>query len=393
MEMKYVQDQELNKKVEVIIEELKHDLITNFKPQSIILSGSFGRGDASLVEKNGRPVFLSDCDISIIPYWYVFNRNKVNKFELNFYKKTGLKINIWGGSLSFYLLFPYLNKWLKPTMASYDLKYGSRVIYGKNYLKKIPEFKPKEIPLWEGIRLLFNRMAEALEHFSFVSPNEMMVFWIDKIILACQDALLLSLGRYHASPIVRNELFQRIFPMDFVDLNNELPNFIDFTIQAMARKSNRKPTINDPLEYWFDTREICESVFRYLIKKDMGLEFNDFVEFRDGYLSSSKIKEYSYSLLSSVLHQNFMDYLRIVFIFFKPPPLKLILNKIPYKHRIYSAIPLIYFSLLQDGSVRKDYLNECVKFLALPVGQIDDKPSIKHWEIVKFNLIELWRCI
>jgi len=43
------------------------------------------------------------------------------------------------------LLFPFLNKRIKPTIASYELKYGSKVIYGKDYLKKIPDFKPEDI--------------------------------------------------------------------------------------------------------------------------------------------------------------------------------------------------------------------------------------------------------
>ena len=135
------------------------------------------------------------------------NWEKLDEFELDFYKRTGLKVEIWGFTPTIYLCIPFLNKKMKPTIANYDLKYGSKVIYGKNYLEKIPSFKPEDIPIWEGIRLLLNRMAEALEHFSIDNPSDETVFWCDKIILACQDALLLTIGRYTPSYRERNKIF------------------------------------------------------------------------------------------------------------------------------------------------------------------------------------------
>lgn len=384
--MKYVQDERLNEKVAEIIRDLGEEIISNFHPKSIILSGSFGKGEVTVVVKNEKLKFLSDCEIIIIPYWHIFNRSKIDEFESNFYERTGLKVGIWGATLSFYLLLPFLNKKIKPTMANYDLKYGSKVIYGKNYLERIPDFKPEDIPLWEGIRLLFNRMAEALEYFSPDNPTDEMVFWTDKIVLACQDALLFSLGEYHYSYRKRNEMFQNLFPKYFVELEDKLPNFLDLTMKATERKLNGTMNVNDPVEYWFDTAKICDKVFRYVIKKDMGIEFKDYLEFQEKYLRHPKMGASSRGFFSHPIYQNFIDSWKMFIVFKKFPSIAHIKNaKIPWKHIVYSAIPFIYFNSVLEESTQD--FEKSVRDFALK----NDVDSYAGFDYVKEKMTEKWR--
>ena len=395
-EMKFVENNRINNEVVKIVEELKDEIISNFHPKSIILSGSFGRGEATAFEENRKLKFLSDCEITIIPYKYVFSRNKIDEFESHFYERTDLKVGIWGATHSFFLITPFITKKLKPTIWNYDLKYGSQVIYGKDYLKKIPNFKPGDIPLWEGIRLLFNRMAEALEHFSFKNPSKEMVFWTDKIVLACQDALLLCLGEYHYSYRTRNEMFQKLFPELFSELERAIPNFLDLTIEATERKLNGMINVKDPIEYWFDTAKICDKVFRYVIKKDMGIEFNDYLEFQEKYLRNIKIRTDSCGFFTHPMYQNLRSAAKMLIFGHKLPTIKLIQKSmVPWKHVVYSMVPIIYFGLSRSDEVDYNLLEKVENDLALfkVSSDHDQNNSWKEWEYLKRQILDVWHVI
>ena len=349
--MRYVEDPEINEKVSEIIEELKRELVSRFHPKSIILIGSFGRGEATVIEKDGKLNFLSDCEVILIPYKWIFNRSKLDEFEQEFYQRTGLKIEIWGFTTTLYLLFPFLNKRIKPTIASYELKYGSKVIYGKDYLKKIPDFKPEDIPLWEGIRLLFNRMAEALKYFSLEEPTVEMIFWTDKIVLACQDALLLTVGRYHPSYKKRNELFKEVFPKLQIDIP---PDFLRITEEATKRKLSGKVNNIDPVDYWFSISGICDKIFRYVIKTEFGFTFTDYLDFQEKYIKHRR----RFSLFS-----NLIRYLKVLTLckHKKFLPLKLKVD-IDYLDLIYSIIPIAFFELCGKNPDSM-YLKRCLEVL------------------------------
>lgn len=385
--MSYVENPRINEEVSKIIEKLKDEIVYSLHPTSIILSGSFGRGEGTVSKENGKMKFLSDCEVTLIPYKYIFNRSKINNFESKFYERSGLKVDIWGGGLSFYLLIPFMNKKMKPTINNYDLKYGSKVIYGKNYLEGVPNFKPDDIPLWEGIRLLFNRMAEALEHFSFENPSESMVFWTDKIVLACQDALLLSLGKYHYSYRKRNEMFQNLFLERFGRLEPKLPDFLELTIEVTERKLNGGMNVRNPVEYWFAVTEICDKVFRYVIQKDMGIEFGDYLEFREKYLKHPKIKTYSRGFFSNPIYQNFGSFVKMFILSNKIPSTAYIKNtKIPCEHVVYSAIPFIYNSVLGENTL--DF-GKSLQDFASKYGD----GSYVEFNYVKEKMIEKWKLV
>jgi len=386
MEMKYVENPKINEKVAKIIGELKDELVSQFHPKSIIISGSFGKGEATVIEENGKLKFLSDCEVILIPYKWIFNREKLEKFEQNFYKKTGLKVEIWGFTLTLYLFLPFLSKKIKPTIADYDLKYGSKVIYGKNYLDKIPAFKPEDIPLWEGVRLLLNRMAEALEHFS-LNPSENMLFWTDKIILACQDSLLLLLNEYTPSYRERNKRFIK------VSKHFNLPciqTLVEFAKGATHRKlgSNSAISMDRRLEYWFEVQKVCDEVLRYILKEGYSIEFKDYIEFQEKYLSS-ELKNYTTLPFDNVILQNLFRFFKGRIIGNKLPTLKMLSKLRRWDHIIYTLIPLIYFALGKDLKVNTSYLRRISEVVFWEKIKADS--SFKSWGITKDVVISSWR--
>jgi len=341
-----VENPKINEKVAKVIEELKRDLLSQFHPKSIVISGSFGRGEATVIEESGKLKFLSDCEVILIPYKWIFNRRKLDRFEQDFYKRTGLKVEIWGFTPTLYLSLPFLNRKIRPTIANFDLKYGSKVIYGKDYLKKIPDFKPEDIPLWEGIRLLFNRMAEALEYFSFENPTEDMLFWTDKIVLACQDSLLLTLGKYHHSYRKRNELLQELFPMYLNEVQKEVPNFLELAIKSTNRKLKGATNVDDPVRYWFDISKVCDKVFRYIMKQS-GIEFTDYIEL------VNKSTKHQGGRKSHIY--NLITLLKFLVTHKHLPSLKVFRKQ----QMIYSLILLCYFGLDNEK-----YLKKCSEILS-----------------------------
>jgi len=384
----YVEDPKLNERVAKIIEELREEIVSRFRPKSIIITGSFGRKEAKVVEEGGKLKFLSDCEVVLIPYKWIFSRRKLDEFERKFYERTGLKVEIWGFAPTIYLCIPFLSKRMKPLIANYDLKYGSKVVYGKNYLERIPRFTPEDIPVWEGIRLLLNRMAEALEHFSINGSDE-MVFCCDKIVLACQDALLLTISMYAPSYRERNRIF--IESIERFDLPC-IQTLVKFTAEATNRRLNQTfNVLHECVKYWFQVGKICDEVLRYVLRKCYDIEFKDYVEFQEKYMKSN-LKNYTTLPFNNTVLQNLFRFLKKEIVKYKLPTLKMLLRAyMKWDHMLYSHIPLVYFGIQEDYKVNVEYV-EKVKSLLKEFGYKVEASngSLKDWLNVRDAFVECW---
>jgi len=389
--------------INTVINQIISEIVPKLHPKSIVLTGSFGRDEPAVTINEGKLKFLSDCEICIVPNRYI-PKKSIEKIKSNLSKMTGLNLTITRSiGLWIYSSLPVPNiissKIWKRSIQRYDLKHGSKIIYGENCLQRTPDFKPEDIPLWEGIRLVFNRMAEALKYFSIdglYTPEEEMelIYWISKIIIACQDALLLSIGKYHPSYKIRNHMFQELFPQYFNELNMKLPNLLPLTVKATSYKLNPEKDIykESVTELWFDVVEICDRVFRYVIKKDMGITFNSYSEFQEKYLRHPKIRrEYYNGLFSSPIYRN----LTTLFRSHKVLSLRVMKKfKTPWEHIIFSAVPLAYFSLSRNGRINEFQLEHLRSTLSLfkKLDQKSKNPS-EEWEYLKEQLVSLWYVI
>ncbi|MFZ3166847.1 MAG: hypothetical protein WA130_04470 [Candidatus Methanoperedens sp.] len=392
-------DPEIDEKVNNIVEFIKNEIVKNFHPKSIILKGSFGRGEISVIKENTELKLLSDCEIIVIK-----NKHKkgieYSELSENLIKTMGLKIEMGELELEldFCLKFHLWNKIL-PTIDNYELKYGSRSIYGENFLEKIPDFKAEDIPVWEGIRLMFNRMVESLEYFSvkyFIEypskENEFkLFFWTNKIILACQDALLILAKKYHYSYKIRGERFQEIFPKSFTGLNKEIPNFLSLTKIATEYKLNPSENyVKDVIKFWFEVAEIVDKVFRFIIEEDMGIKFYSYIEFQEKYLKHPYIrKKYYRGLSPNPLYQNFRSAMKMRILGHKFPSIKFVQKGfIPWSHLVYSYVPLIYFGIVRNNGCDESYLKYVNEILGLKSSN-DQEISSRYLFIKEF--LNLWR--
>ena len=392
----------IEEKVDGVISQITDEIVARLHPKSIILIGSFGRGEATVVLDDGKLEYLSDCDVIIISN-RLLSKKASERLASELTRETGLEVGISGIelSISFMLSRIFPGIW-KPSIDSYEMKYGSRVIYGENYLDRIPDFKPEDIPAWEGIRLLLNRMMESLKSFSIdylgANPAEKeqskLSPWIGKIILACQDALLLSIQRYHHSYRIRNELLHKTFPEHFNDLADECPQFLPLTLQAIRYRLNPdEPYSENTLGLWFDVADLTDEVFKYIIKKDMALTFDTYPEFQEKYLRHPYIRSRYYRGLTPFPpYQNMRSTAKMLTLRGQLPRFKSLTRFwTPWTHIMYSTIPLIYFGLSRDGRVDEISLAKARRSLSL-LRKLDPvKPDLPaEWEYIKRQALDLW---
>jgi hypothetical protein len=394
-------------RVSEFTDRLVGSIVSHFSPQSIILTGSFGRGEMSVISHGDGLKFLSDCELQVVPKWPI-SQEALRKILLPLSRENGIKIVVQS-SLILYL-YSHFNLpsrfsrmvW-KPSISRYELKHGSKVVYGDNVLDRIPEIRPEDIPLWEGIKLILNRMAEALKYSPVdgkVADNPESIYAIYKIILACQDALLISICRYHYSYRVRSGLFQKLFRQEFPELSTDLPEILPLALRAAAYKIKPRNDIGslDTTELWFVTANICNQVFRYTIGKEMGLKFATYTDFQERYMAHPGIRrKYPTGILSMPpVVQNALTLVRIISHGSNRLPRFKLVGRLtyPWRHIIYSVVPLVYFSLSQEGSVDTKQLYDVRETVSLFKKLMPPRSSqLGEWEYLSTQVFSLWHTL
>lgn len=160
-------DLKIQEQLDLIIDFLKRCFE---EIESIVLVGGFGRGEGIVNIETDHITILSDYDLYII----LNDQNKLSLQQLetsvrNFISKSNPLSEINGKdriTLDLHFLHRDLLKKLPPRLRFFDLKYGSKVIDGEDLLHLIPDFRTEGLPLYEGVRLLLNRLYYTAEWFS-----------------------------------------------------------------------------------------------------------------------------------------------------------------------------------------------------------------------------------
>ncbi|MFQ5873658.1 MAG: hypothetical protein ACE5JL_07640 [Dehalococcoidia bacterium] len=388
--------------VDEAIDNCISEIVSHFCPRSIILTGSFGRGEASFIDEEDRVRWLSDCEMLILSD-RPLPKSKIRPLLSSLSTKTGINIV---GSGSFLLRLycwvpippPLWRLVWKPSIPRYELKHGSTVVFGENILERIPDIKVSDIPLWEGIRLMLNRMAGALEYFPLAhtgAPRLESIYRITKVILASQDALLLSLRRYHPSYEARNTMFQELFLHRFGELGEKLPRFADLATKATAFKlrpeKNAYP--GDLMELWFDASDVCDLVFRHVIDRDMNFTFDTYAEFGAKYLGHPKLSKYYLGVIPVPVLQNCITALKMMKSqSYRFPSTRLLASfGTMWKHVVYSVVPLVYFGVSRQGVTGEGRIRHARETIALFKSLTSPAPdTVDEWRYLREQVTDLW---
>jgi hypothetical protein len=170
---------------------------------AVVLTGSFGRDEGAVVVDDGRIRPLNDYDVLVLgPHagpaesdrLHALGRTLAGEFGLDF-----VHVGLW----------PDLSPATAVTIGNFDLRYGSRVLWGPaDLLDTLPRFAAADIPLIEGLLLLYNRLGGLLSGLG--RPRATDVYLQNQIVkgrLALGDWFLLRARAYDASYATRGERF------------------------------------------------------------------------------------------------------------------------------------------------------------------------------------------
>lgn len=203
-------DERMNSDLKIITDRLIEDIPAII---SIVLVGGYGRSEGSWVYNEEKDEYLPYNDYDIV---VVTENQSIHADIENIRKELAEKVGIkW---IDITIISNDQLKKLHPTIYYYDLKYASRVIFGRiEILDEIPVFRKNEITLWDVEALFFTRLwtfmgcmgKEGFDKKQFMG-DEARFFknQMAKAVLATVDAMLIYTHNYE--PLYRNKIRRAI---------------------------------------------------------------------------------------------------------------------------------------------------------------------------------------
>lgn len=270
---------------------------------SIVLTGSFGRGEPTYVINGSDFVLKSDVELALVfthrqkrVYKLIEDVKKDFKEDLNFMTIRIQRV-LKKRNFNYELKSPKYN-----TIFMYDFYNGSKILYGPN-----PNFgfgiAVEKLDPYEAKRIVANRIAE-MQYLSEHNDPYLLLQWKCKIILAVASAWLilkkLYVSSYHGQQTAIHEHeseFTELFGHEFLELYDRA--------FAMLRTAGDPFTIDDAM-----LREAVRVFYRYFRtqhqKKSGTTTFARHLKFILKYIRKEKrlnIIDLEDRILENVLHE------------------------------------------------------------------------------------------
>lgn len=200
------------------------------KIKSVLLIGSAARNEiTTILDENG--FIVSDIEIIVILKNSFPHRNKNKKLFLLI---ENYKIEILFTQLLFL-------KNLKTPLV-YDLKTTGKVLWGKDIRNSIWIKDRKEIPYWEGVRILYNRLVPFLvltwKHINNLPIKKSEEYFATKLLIALDEYLMIKNQSYYSS--YKDKL-------QYLKEKLKKSDIINLIIDALEYKLNIKKEFNNLL--------------------------------------------------------------------------------------------------------------------------------------------------
>ena len=247
------------------------------KVDSIILVGGFGRGEGSVkIIKNQELIPLKDYDLIVVSNHrisendyisLISNIHNVLKIPTDWYYKAApghFHVNIK-------LIKKKSLTRLPPDISNFELKKGSRLIYGSDVRQLIP-IRNEDITYSSGLRVLLNKVIGMLENYPYYPSlfikdsllTESCIYECGKVYLEIATALTILMRCYEATYKKR--------AINFVNNYNKLPNLSKkfpklFDKIKKFTKLKLRPEYNkldlDPIKLWNSTSDDLINILMY----------------------------------------------------------------------------------------------------------------------------------
>jgi len=393
-------DLEIDKKLRVVVECIVNYLKDNI--QSILLTGGYGRGEGSVIIRNGEVILLKDFDIAIVVNKIVCSSALSLMLE-DIYKKLGS--NNPTRSLFKYSNFAVDLRYLTKDNINYpdiwfvDLK-NSTLLYGKD-IRSYITYDSLDIPLSSGLRLVFEKITGLLGHFEYrllykdIDENARMrlIYECMKTYIEIATSLCILNKVYISSYIKRIDIIKILSSKGKLDeIVRHIPDLIDKI--ELATRFKLQPDFNvdkDPIELFFITRNDLALVLKYYIKCYIGFEINNWLEIDR--ISKQLAKVYYKPMISAfvrnknprcislvnilnILYQLYTN-IKYIHLFYKESS-KIYLGPLVHNSTISPSLKffpaglLILLSLNRDGSIDMHLLMKGIDILRniIPIANI-----------------------
>lgn len=368
--------------------------------ETVILAGSFGKGRGRFYQRNGKFILLSDFDLMVVttrphipPVIAQYASPSIERVT------SGLgihaEISVWWKLLL--RLAPHRIHW-------YEVKFGSKVVYGnKKVLELIPVRKDKNIPLSEGVRLLFNRTAELLELFEpemldskLGGDRSLITGRCMKAILACGESLLILQGKWSLDPKHRYDTLAKEFAKNtnlvslLPDIVSNVQMAIECVLDAQAHTLSDSQVPLNFRELWTSTHSLLKKTLTHYLERSWGIQIVDDVDLV-GILLEGKgphIPDYVFFCYNYFRrHKTF--YSRFLLLFRRD-----------ILHLMFAVVYLLLVSVDRDGCVDPFYVNKAQSILSLiyPLNIRKSRITDNHawasnWRIIRNKTLEILQCI
>lgn len=225
----------------------------------VILGGGYGRGEGGVLHTETGDRLYNDLD------FFVFSENAGRRARKKLSRELRGIAERWEKQLGIAVDFsPVKNlealSGSADTLMLQELLHGWKPVWGKtDWTRRLPEREPDQLPFTEAARLLMNRgmglifAGERLaagkdgkEEADFIVRN------MNKAVLGCGDALLLTAGKY----VWRGEDRVRAFS-GLAEQNGIPPSAVRAYAEAFHYKLEPVPVLPpDPRKRWTECREL-----------------------------------------------------------------------------------------------------------------------------------------
>lgn len=385
------------------LSQIVNAIRARMEPHSIILYGSFGRGEGSVMLDDGRLAFLSDYEIAVVTP-SPFYRGAFAALSRQLTAEMGLEVSIsWMRPGRLRTNQPQNLAWgrAKPTISMYEIKAGGQTLYGQDLLSVGPIIDPRQLSVQDGIRLLINRMAEALPHRVHpISPQNRLeaIRWINKLILACNEAMLLLWQEYHYSYAERGRRFAAASSQRQAELPADMSQLAGMVQRATCFKLRPAldlypETLHD---LWPQVAAMMGTVFRYVVGKELGITFDSCVQFPEQFLNHPRVQT-SYNLyrlwpLPAPLDQKLINIIKFLRQRRRPPRSYLAHPLITANLIIFALIPLMFLGWSKDNAALTGVNAEARRWLNMLGYQERVLPDPQaEWHALYQHLLWGWK--
>lgn len=360
-------DEKIDAKIEHDLQCIATEIRKHLKPVSVILTGSFGRGEGTVIKSDGKLHFLSDYEICVVSS-KVKTRKICALLSDSLSRRLGVETSVaWISTRRFKL---NKNKNISkgrsyPSIFMYELKTGSKVLYGRE-TGSVNVIEPQDIYLWEGIKLILNRMVESFAPSPVKNTKYAREKQINKILLACGDSLLLHAKKYHYS---YKERKNRI--ISCLDIKN-YPFLSEKDLEYITRAYDAKLYGQFDWHHELDPSavyKLSDGVLRFLLGEEMDISFASYAAFPEKYWAGKgnfyRYYAFRFYFLTNPVFENII-YLIKLFKWRRYPNIKIIKYiRIPFHHLVYSVVPPLFFFDFLSGEDREDIVTTANKVLSV----------------------------